>query len=603
MLGDWDAVIRDTTRALKYRKWALPYFRRGLAWHNKGEYDKAIADYTRAIELKPDDAVDYNNRGNAWRSKGEYDKAIADYIRAIELDAGYTAAYTNRALTLVKQGKFDRARADFEKALSIPAKYDNGKWAHDTARKHLAEMKSGFFACRKMNGQKAIDACTRFLEREKDDEQKRAWAHFFRGWEYRRVNEVDKAIADLERAIAIDPKFEKAYKELVAIWRSRNKPEKVLAVLENQTIANPSSSAAWEALADLQMQLKKYEQAARNYRRAASVAQKARRKRDMLIYLGHAYLKLNDAAKLHQSVEEVLKMSPYKPDFHALHHRAWAFLIEENIPAARKQLLEIIRLTREQPEVFEAVRFRKLASARLRDAPRHFTAWKHFKAGRFTQALEGINAFLKKHPDDVEALRFRSEVHEKLKQPEKALTDLDQITILRPQDPEAWKALAEGYYRQKKIAQAIRNISRAIALKPDNAAYLNARAWYHVLDGQGEKGVEDIAKALKLRPNTFVFIDTHAHVLAALGKDDAARAEFEKVFAGGVKTALSHLAYARLMLKKDEKEKARAYLRQAVKLEAKTWEDREARETARRMLEQLAGPEDATPAQALDERK
>ena len=588
--GEYDKAIADYNRAIELKPdYAFAYNNRGNAWDDKGEYDKAIADFTKAIELKPDYAFAYNNRGNAWKHKGEYDRAITDYNKAIELDPGYTAAYVNRALAYESLKKFDLARADYEKALSIPAKYDNGEWAHKTAREHLALLESGYLACKKKSGDEAIAACTRFLESEdgKKDGKRRARAFFFRGWEYRRKNELEKAIADLERAIDLDPRLRKAYIELAQIREFRREPEKALAILEKYTIVNPSDSAGWEALADLQMRLKKHDEAVLNYRRAASAAQSARRKRDRLVDVGHAYLRKKDAEGLLRSVREILKVSPFKPDFHALYHRALAFIIQEKIPEARKQLKEIIRLAGEKPEAFEADRFRRLARNKLADVPRHWRAWRLFKAGKHEQALESINAFLKENPDDIEALRFRARIHEKLGQPDKALADYEQITILRPQDAGAWKDLAEMFYRQEKMEQAIRNISRAIALEPENADLLNERAWYQVVSGKGEKGLADIDKALKIAPNNVAAIDTHAHVLAALGRDDEARAEFEKGFAQGVKAALSYLVYARLLLEKGEKKKAREYLRKAADFKARLWEDKKAVAEARALLKEL----------------
>ena len=47
--------------------------------------DRAIADYTRAIEIDPRDAVAYNNRGIAYRAKGDNDRAIADLAAAMRL--------------------------------------------------------------------------------------------------------------------------------------------------------------------------------------------------------------------------------------------------------------------------------------------------------------------------------------------------------------------------------------------------------------------------------------------------------------------------------------------------------------------------------------
>ena len=37
----------------------LAYFSRGTSYSKKGEYDRAMADYTAAIQTKPDDAEAY----------------------------------------------------------------------------------------------------------------------------------------------------------------------------------------------------------------------------------------------------------------------------------------------------------------------------------------------------------------------------------------------------------------------------------------------------------------------------------------------------------------------------------------------------------------
>ena len=57
----------------------------------------AIADYTKAIELKPDLAEAYNNRGNTYYNRGEYEQAIIDYNHAIDLNPNYTNARNRRA--------------------------------------------------------------------------------------------------------------------------------------------------------------------------------------------------------------------------------------------------------------------------------------------------------------------------------------------------------------------------------------------------------------------------------------------------------------------------------------------------------------------------
>ena len=49
---------------------ALPYLNRGIAYYQKGEYDKANPDYSEIIRLNPDDADAYSNRGNSYKKKG-----------------------------------------------------------------------------------------------------------------------------------------------------------------------------------------------------------------------------------------------------------------------------------------------------------------------------------------------------------------------------------------------------------------------------------------------------------------------------------------------------------------------------------------------------
>ena len=45
---------------------ATAYINRGIAWNDKEEYDKAIADFNEAIRLDPEDAQAYIDRGDAW---------------------------------------------------------------------------------------------------------------------------------------------------------------------------------------------------------------------------------------------------------------------------------------------------------------------------------------------------------------------------------------------------------------------------------------------------------------------------------------------------------------------------------------------------------
>jgi tetratricopeptide (TPR) repeat protein len=126
------------------------YASRGQEWYAKHDYDKAIADFNRAIDLNPKGLAEYGtgailaygNRGNAYNEKGDAKRAIENYTMAIAIDPKYTASYTSRGLQYEKLGDLEKARADFNAALGSPAKYQDGRWALDKARERLEALKA-----------------------------------------------------------------------------------------------------------------------------------------------------------------------------------------------------------------------------------------------------------------------------------------------------------------------------------------------------------------------------------------------------------------------------------------------------------------------------
>ena len=63
-------------------------------------FDKAIADYTAALNLTPNDARLYNNRGSAYAAEGKLDQAIVDYDEALRIDPNNADAKRNREGTM-----------------------------------------------------------------------------------------------------------------------------------------------------------------------------------------------------------------------------------------------------------------------------------------------------------------------------------------------------------------------------------------------------------------------------------------------------------------------------------------------------------------------
>ena len=115
--GCTQIIERGKRETREYR--AIAYNNRGLAYQEKGEVDRAIANFTTAIKFNPNDARVYSNRGSAYATKGELDRAIANLSKAIALNPKYADAYNSRGVAYAKKGDKEQAIADFRKALKI----------------------------------------------------------------------------------------------------------------------------------------------------------------------------------------------------------------------------------------------------------------------------------------------------------------------------------------------------------------------------------------------------------------------------------------------------------------------------------------------------
>jgi len=81
-----------------------------------GDFKGAIADYTQASKLIPDDPGVYISRGNAQYSLKKYKDAVADYNRAIKVNSQYPHAntYLMRSKCYAKLGMKKEADADLK---------------------------------------------------------------------------------------------------------------------------------------------------------------------------------------------------------------------------------------------------------------------------------------------------------------------------------------------------------------------------------------------------------------------------------------------------------------------------------------------------------
>jgi tetratricopeptide (TPR) repeat protein len=95
------------------------YQNRANAHFVKGEFDLAVINYNKVIELNPKEISSYMSRGLAYYNKEYFDKAIADYGKVIELNPEEVAAYFKRGETYEKMGDINKAATDYQKVVEL----------------------------------------------------------------------------------------------------------------------------------------------------------------------------------------------------------------------------------------------------------------------------------------------------------------------------------------------------------------------------------------------------------------------------------------------------------------------------------------------------
>jgi tetratricopeptide (TPR) repeat protein len=92
---------------------------RGIAHDKLGRYEDAVTDFSRAIELDPKLVSAWYGRGVAYATLGRYGEAVADYASVIELDPKNVNAWHGRGLGHRRLGQYGKAVADYETALTL----------------------------------------------------------------------------------------------------------------------------------------------------------------------------------------------------------------------------------------------------------------------------------------------------------------------------------------------------------------------------------------------------------------------------------------------------------------------------------------------------
>lgn len=175
---------------------------RGSIYLDKQEYDKALLDYSKLIEIRPS-AFLFMSRGDIYSKIGEAEKAVVDYTEAIKINPSHGDVYVLRASQYIKLNSFDAALTDCNMAILMLSRD-----AKEQIWLEAAYMLRSSVFSRQGKYDRIYDDCSKVIEIEPTKSE----AFNARGWAAVGLKEYDKAISDCETALRLNPK------DAVACW-------------------------------------------------------------------------------------------------------------------------------------------------------------------------------------------------------------------------------------------------------------------------------------------------------------------------------------------------------------------------------------------------
>lgn len=297
-------TLWDDTLAKNPSCW-MAYANRGMAHLERGEAEQSLADYTRAIELNPDQSVkahplaaSYTLRGNSYRQLGQTEQAIRDHTRAIELGPEYSEAYASRGLDYHLAGRLQQAITDFTRAIELKPDADAAFADRGAAYHQLGQT------------EKAIRDFTRAIELKTDGGGPGlAGVYIDRGVAYQKLGQAEQAIRDLNRAIELDPISAAAYSNRGMTYQQLGQAQQANADFTRAIELKPDFADAYYNRGNLHQQMGQAQPAIRDCTRAIEL------KPELALAYGTRAIVYHEQGKLELAIRDYTRALELSPDY------------------------------------------------------------------------------------------------------------------------------------------------------------------------------------------------------------------------------------------------------------------------------------------------
>lgn len=113
---DFAGAVQRFSDSIAIRESADAYMERGNAYENLQQTDRALADWSKALNLNPGLAAAYTARATHYRLAGDFAKALPDLEQSIQIDPSVDG-YFQRGQVYAALGDYQKAIEDYDRSI------------------------------------------------------------------------------------------------------------------------------------------------------------------------------------------------------------------------------------------------------------------------------------------------------------------------------------------------------------------------------------------------------------------------------------------------------------------------------------------------------
>jgi serine/threonine-protein phosphatase 6 regulatory ankyrin repeat subunit B len=379
-MEQWDKAIADYSKAIDLDPNNVHAWRaRGSSYMKIKRWDEVATDYSKAIELEPEDWWSWHERGFAYIQLGQWDKVVTDYSKVIELKPEVADCYNRRARAYRQLGQWDKAIADYSKAIELEPNRDY-YW-------HVR----GLCYLRLNQPDKAIADYTKAIELKPN--QDHYW--HMRGLCYLRLNQPENAIADYTKAIELEPENAHYRQQRIRAYRQLGQWDNALADLSKAIELDPNNSDHWRNRAIMYFEIEQLDKAIADY---SKVIELNPNDSDQWRDRGHIYFDTGQWDKAVADYSKAIELEPNQD--HYWHMRGLCYL---RLNQPENAVVDYTKAIELNPKIASCYSRRAIAYQQL---------------GQLEQALADISKAIELNPENANYQQQRIRVQQQLGKPE-----------------------------------------------------------------------------------------------------------------------------------------------------------------------------------------